>query len=121
MKNGSQPLTKKNFITLGLLIVFLFIGVIGGVFQQKWAENIYTFWSSFVMIVFTWLAIMKARVKPMKPFVVTYTFNFLTCIALGWWWLTLFWFATHILCFYGMYQWDLKYTPKPETDKESVK
>jgi len=109
MKNGSQPLTKQNFISLGMVIVFLVIGIIGGFFHQKWAENIYTFWSSFLMIAFILFAIMKARVKPMKPFVVAYTINLFVCIALGWWWLVLYWFATHILCFYGMYLWDLKY------------
>ncbi|HUU88830.1 MAG TPA: hypothetical protein VMX17_13915 [Candidatus Glassbacteria bacterium] len=119
MKNGSQPLTKQNYIALGMLIAFLVIGIIGGFFQQKWAENIYTFWSSFVMIVFILLTIMKARVKPMKPLVVMYTINLFVSVALGWWWLVLYWIATHILCFCGMYQWDLKY--KSETDKEPVK
>ena len=121
MEKESLPLTKQNYIALGMLIAFLVIGIIGGFFQQKWAENIYTFWSSFVMIVFILLAIMKARLKPMKPLVVIYTINLFVCIALGWWWLVLWWIVTHICCFCGMYQWDLKYNPKPEKDKEPDK
>lgn len=121
MKNGSVPLTKQNYITMGMLIGFLVLGFTGGVFKQQWAENLYTFWSWFVIVCFIILAVMKARIKPMKPLVVMYTFNLLLCIALGWWWLVIVWIITHGCCFCGMYQWDLQYSPKPEKDKEPSK
>jgi hypothetical protein len=121
MEKESVPLNKKNYITIGALIVFLIIGAIGKVFNQEWAENIYTFWSCFTMVVFICFAISKTLLKPIKPFVVMYTLNLFMCVAFGWWWLVMGWVITHLCCFYGMYQWDLKHNPQPEKDKESPK
>ena len=121
MEKESLPLNKKNYITIGVLIVFMVVGAIGGFFNQQWAENIYTFWSSFVMAVFICFALSKAKLRPSKPFIVMYTLNLFMCVALGWWWLVVWWIVTHICCFYGIYLWDLKHNPKPEKDKEPTK
>lgn len=113
-----EKLTKNNYITLAVLVCFVIIAFLGGYFKQEWAENIYMFWSGFVMFCFIGLAASRARIKPLRPLVVLYTFNLLTCVALGWWWLAIFWIITHMCCFYGMHLWDLEHNPKPEKDKE---
>ncbi len=84
-------LSNKNYIALAVLTTFLIIGILGGVAEQKWAENIYTFITIVVTILLAASALVKTEFKPIKQFVGMYSFHILFCVAMGWWWLCICW------------------------------
>ena len=90
----SMKLTKQNYIGLSMMFGILAIGVIGGYGGKEWAENIYTFLSTLLMIIFMGAALVKSKFKPIKQFMAIYFIHVLFCVSLGWWWLMLWWLVT---------------------------
>ena len=91
MKEDNIKLTTQNYVGLGIFWVILTIGIIGGVTGQKWAENIYTFLTVGLTFIFIFAVLTKTKFKPVKQFVSTYFIHVLFCVAMGWWWLSLYW------------------------------
>ncbi len=98
----SMPLTKQNYIGLAIDWGVLVIGILGGLAGQNWAENIYTFLSTVIMIIFVASIVMKSKFRPIKQFVATYFIHVLFCVAMGWWMLTFWWVIVTIGAGVGM-------------------
>jgi hypothetical protein len=95
-------LTKANVSGLIMFAVVLLVGVLGGVANQAWAENIYTFLSVVATVIFVGTAFMKSRLKPLKQYIAMYFVHVLFCVAMGWWWLVLLWVITTVAAGIGM-------------------
>ena len=98
----SLPLTRQNYVGLAMFWGVLFIGILGGLAGQKWAENIYTFLSTVTMIIFVSTALMKSKFRPVKQLIATHFIHVLFCVAMGWWWLCCFWILTTVGAGVGM-------------------
>ena len=92
----SLPLTQRNYVGLAMFWGVLLIGVLGGLVDQKWAENIYTFLSTVAMIIFVAAALIKSKFRPVKQFIATYFIHVLFCVSMGWWWLCVWWILVTI-------------------------
>jgi len=103
MKKEEIKLSTNNYIGLAMFWVILAIGFTGGVAEQKWAENIYTFLTFGFMIIFVLAALVKTKFKPVKQFIATYFIHVMFCVAMGWWWLCLYWVITLISAGVGMH------------------
>lgn len=103
MKKENIKLTPQNYVGLGMFWVILVIGAIGGIENQKWAENIYTFLSFGFMVIFVLSALVKTKFKPVKQFIATYFIHVLFCVAMGWWWLVIYWIILTISAGVGMH------------------
>jgi len=90
----SMKLTKQNYVGLAMMVGILVVGIIGGYGKQQWAENIYTFLSVVLMIIFMGAALFKSKFKPIKQFMAVYFIHVLFCVSLGWWWVMLWWILT---------------------------
>ncbi len=104
-KSKKIKLTSNNYIGLALFWGVLLIGILGGLAGQKWAENIYTFISFGFMIIFIFSAIAKTKFKPIHQLISTYFIHVLFCVAMGWWWLAVWWIITTISAGIGMHYW----------------
>jgi hypothetical protein len=98
----SLKLTKANWSGLGMFALVLAVGVLGGIGKFVWAENIYTFMSVVIMVIFFSTALMKSKLKPLKEFIGMYFLHVLFCVAMGWWWLCLWWLITTCAAGVGM-------------------
>ena len=109
-----RPLTKRNIIALIVGFGFFIIGVAGGIFDQKWAENIYTFWTIVLLVVAFFAAISKTALVSRKISLILYGLCLAICVVTGWWFLTTGWVIIICCIAYCM-------TLEKESKKEQVK
>jgi hypothetical protein len=101
-------LSKNNYVFIILGIIFLFFGVLGGWFNQKWAENLYVGWGLGISFIFVFFAVSSVPLKPIRGYAILFTFNILLSVALGWWFVAFLYLVT-IICFgRGIFLWDKK-------------
>jgi len=91
MKTENVKLRKNNYLALIMFWVILLFGVLGGIANQNWAENIYVFLSFIFMVGFVISALARIPQYHLKEFVSTYFIHVLFCVGMGWWWLCLYW------------------------------
>lgn len=120
MKREKIELTKNNYFGLASFWGFLLIGIIGGLLDQKWAENIYTFLSICLMIIFIFTAILKAKLRPIKENFATFFIHVLFNVAMGWWWLVIYWIITIMCLGIGMHHY-LETSKETKETSESEK
>jgi hypothetical protein len=91
-------LTKKNWMGLGTIGLILTLGIIGRVFEQEWAENIYLFITIITTIILGYSAGVKTKLRPIKEFIFALCINIFFCVGAGWWWIAGLWCVISI-CF----------------------
>lgn len=90
-------LSKQNYVGLAICFGILALGAIGGIAKnQQWAENIYTFITIGLAIIFVFSALLKAKFKPIREFAGAFFIHAIFCAAMGWWWLCLYWIIIDI-------------------------
>lgn len=114
-------LSRQNYIGLTIFGLILALAFAGGPFHQKWAENLYTFISVAITIIFIGAALLATRMNPIKQFFAAYFLNVLYCAAIGWWWLCLFWTVNVFIAGYLISQYITAYEKQEGITKDEDK
>lgn len=84
MKKEKIELNRNNYIGLTMFCIMLALGAVGGIAEQKWAENIYTFLTICLMIAFIVTALSQTEFRPVKEYLAIFFIHALFSAAMGW-------------------------------------